>query len=56
MALTCGPGALRRPVLLGIGAVVAALFAWNITQAGIAPFYAVAVKRTPLQPRRPGSA
>jgi len=31
-------------VLLGIAVVAAALFAWNITQAGLAPFYAVAVK------------
>ena len=33
-----------RPVLLAIAAVAAALFAWNITQAGLAPFYSVAVK------------
>lgn len=33
-----------RPVLLGIAAVAAALFAWNITQAELAPFYSVAVK------------
>jgi 4-amino-4-deoxy-L-arabinose transferase-like glycosyltransferase len=33
-----------RPVLLGIGAVGAFLFAWNITRAGLAPFYSVAVK------------
>ena len=33
-----------RPVLLGIGAVAAFLFAWNITRAGLAPFYSVAVK------------
>ena len=33
-----------RPVLLGIAAVAALLFAWNITQAGLAPFYSVAVK------------
>ncbi len=33
-----------RPVLLGIAAVAAVLYAWNITQAGFAPFYSVAVK------------
>src|ERR1700761_5471425 len=33
-----------RPVLLGIAALAALLFAWNITQAGLAPFYSVAVK------------
>lgn len=33
-----------RPVLLGIAAVAALLFALNITQAGLAPFYSVAVK------------
>jgi 4-amino-4-deoxy-L-arabinose transferase-like glycosyltransferase len=33
-----------RPALLGIAAVAALLFAWNITQAGLAPFYSVAVK------------
>jgi 4-amino-4-deoxy-L-arabinose transferase-like glycosyltransferase len=33
-----------RPVLLGIAAVAAALYAWNITRAGLAPFYSVAVK------------
>ena len=33
-----------RPVLLAIAAVAAALYAWNITQAGLAPFYSVAVK------------
>jgi 4-amino-4-deoxy-L-arabinose transferase-like glycosyltransferase len=33
-----------RPVLLAIAAVAAFLFAWNITQAGLAPFYSVAVK------------
>jgi 4-amino-4-deoxy-L-arabinose transferase-like glycosyltransferase len=31
-------------VLLGIAAVAAFLFAWNITRAGLAPFYSVAVK------------
>jgi 4-amino-4-deoxy-L-arabinose transferase-like glycosyltransferase len=33
-----------RPVLLGIAAVAALLYAWNITEAGLAPFYSVAVK------------
>src|SRR6201996_5479990 len=33
-----------RPVLLAIAAVAALLFTWNITQAGLAPFYSVAVK------------
>jgi len=33
-----------RPVLLGIAAVAALLYAWNITEAGFAPFYSVAVK------------
>jgi 4-amino-4-deoxy-L-arabinose transferase-like glycosyltransferase len=33
-----------RPALLGIAAVAALLFAWNITRAGLAPFYSVAVK------------
>jgi 4-amino-4-deoxy-L-arabinose transferase-like glycosyltransferase len=33
-----------RPALLGIAALAAALYAWNITQAGLAPFYSVAVK------------
>ncbi|HEY2240302.1 MAG TPA: glycosyltransferase family 39 protein, partial [Streptosporangiaceae bacterium] len=33
-----------RPALLAIAAVAALLFAWNITQAGLAPFYSVAVK------------
>jgi 4-amino-4-deoxy-L-arabinose transferase-like glycosyltransferase len=31
-------------VLIGIAAVAAFLYAWNITQAGLAPFYSVAVK------------
>jgi 4-amino-4-deoxy-L-arabinose transferase-like glycosyltransferase len=31
-------------VLLAIAAVAAALFAWNIADAGLAPFYSVAVK------------
>jgi 4-amino-4-deoxy-L-arabinose transferase-like glycosyltransferase len=33
-----------RPVLLGIAAVAALLYAWNIRQAGLAPFYSVAVR------------
>src|SRR5882757_8817302 len=33
-----------RPALLGIAAVAAFLYAWNITEAGLAPFYSVAVK------------
>jgi len=33
-----------RPVLLGIAAVAAVLYAWNIRQAGLAPFYSVAVR------------
>ncbi len=33
-----------RPVLLGIAALAALLYAWNITDAGLAPFYSVAVK------------
>jgi 4-amino-4-deoxy-L-arabinose transferase-like glycosyltransferase len=33
-----------RPVLLGIAAVAALLYARNIAQAGLAPFYSVAVK------------
>src|SRR5580692_9706308 len=33
-----------RPALLAIAAVAAALYAWNITRAGLAPFYSVAVK------------
>ncbi len=33
-----------RPALLGIAVVAAVLYAWNITQAGYAPFYSVAVK------------
>jgi 4-amino-4-deoxy-L-arabinose transferase-like glycosyltransferase len=33
-----------RPLLLVIGAVAALLFAWNIADAGLAPFYSVAVK------------
>ena len=33
-----------RPALLAIAAVAALLYAWNIEQAGLAPFYSVAVK------------
>ena len=33
-----------RPTLLVVAAVAAALYAWNIRQAGLAPFYSVAVK------------
>jgi 4-amino-4-deoxy-L-arabinose transferase-like glycosyltransferase len=33
-----------RPALLGIAAVAALLYAWNITRAGYAPVYASAVK------------
>ncbi len=33
-----------RPALLGIAALAALLFAWNIADAGLAPFYSVAVK------------
>ncbi len=39
-----GQPAWARPVLLGIAAAAAFLYAWNITQAGLAPFYSVAVK------------
>jgi 4-amino-4-deoxy-L-arabinose transferase-like glycosyltransferase len=33
-----------RPALLAIAALAAVLYAWNIQQAGLAPFYSVAVK------------
>jgi 4-amino-4-deoxy-L-arabinose transferase-like glycosyltransferase len=33
-----------RPALLAIAAIAALLYAWNITNAGLAPFYSVAVK------------
>jgi hypothetical protein len=33
-----------RPALLAVAAAATALYAWNITQAGLAPFYSVAVK------------
>lgn len=36
--------AWARPALLAVAAVAAALFAWNIADAGLAPFYSVAVK------------
>ena len=36
--------AWARPALLGIAGLAALLYAWNITQAGLAPFYSVAVK------------
>ncbi|MCL2584884.1 MAG: glycosyltransferase family 39 protein [Streptosporangiales bacterium] len=36
--------AWARPLLLVTGAIAAALFAWNIADAGLAPFYSVAVK------------
>ena len=36
--------AWARPALLGVAAVAAVLYAWNITRAGYAPFYSVAVK------------
>jgi 4-amino-4-deoxy-L-arabinose transferase-like glycosyltransferase len=39
-----GQPAWARPALLGIAAAAALLYAWNITSAGLAPFYSVAVK------------
>jgi 4-amino-4-deoxy-L-arabinose transferase-like glycosyltransferase len=39
-----GQPSWARPALLGVAAVAAFLYAWNITQAGLAPFYSVAVK------------
>src|SRR5260370_16085726 len=39
-----GQPAWARPVLLCIAAVAALFYAWNITGAGLAPFYSVAVK------------
>jgi 4-amino-4-deoxy-L-arabinose transferase-like glycosyltransferase len=39
-----GQPAWARPALLGIAAVAALLYARNLTQAGLAPFYSVAVK------------
>jgi 4-amino-4-deoxy-L-arabinose transferase-like glycosyltransferase len=39
-----GQPSWARPVLLGIAALAALLYARNITQAGLAPFYSVAVK------------
>jgi hypothetical protein len=37
-------GPAPRPVLLGIAAVAALPYARNIAEAGLAPFYSVAVK------------
>ena len=37
-----------RPVLLGIAAAAAALYARNLTDAGFAPFYSAAVKSMSL--------
>ena len=39
-----GQPAWARPALLGIAAVATLLYAWNIADAGLAPFYSVAVK------------
>jgi 4-amino-4-deoxy-L-arabinose transferase-like glycosyltransferase len=39
-----GQPAWARPTLLGVAAVAALLYAWNIADAGLAPFYSVAVK------------
>jgi 4-amino-4-deoxy-L-arabinose transferase-like glycosyltransferase len=39
-----GQPSWARPVLLGVAAAAALLYARNITQAGLAPFYSVAVK------------
>ena len=39
-----GQPAWARPALLGIAAAAALLYAWNLTRAGLAPFYSVAVK------------
>jgi 4-amino-4-deoxy-L-arabinose transferase-like glycosyltransferase len=39
-----GQPSWARPVLLAIAALAAALYAWNIANAGLAPFYSVAVK------------
>jgi 4-amino-4-deoxy-L-arabinose transferase-like glycosyltransferase len=36
--------AWARPTLLGIAAVALVLYAWHITDAGLAPFYSTAVK------------
>ena len=39
-----GQPAWSRPALLVIAALAACLFGWNISQAGLSPFYSVAVK------------
>jgi 4-amino-4-deoxy-L-arabinose transferase-like glycosyltransferase len=39
-----GQPAWARPALLGIAAVAALLYAWNISSAGLPPFYSVAVR------------
>ena len=39
-----GQPSWARPALLGIAAVAALLYAWNIADAGLSPFYSVAVK------------
>ncbi len=39
-----GQPAWARPALLGIAALAALLYAWNLRTAGYAPFYSVAVK------------
>ncbi len=39
-----GQPSWARPTLLGIAAVAALLYAWNIADAGLSPFYSVAVK------------
>jgi 4-amino-4-deoxy-L-arabinose transferase-like glycosyltransferase len=39
-----GQPAWARPLLLTIAGLAAVLYAWNITNAGLAPYYAVAVK------------
>jgi 4-amino-4-deoxy-L-arabinose transferase-like glycosyltransferase len=41
---SAGQPSWARPALLGIAAIAALLYARNITQAGLAPFYSVAVK------------
>ena len=44
LAVPRRPAAWARPALLGIAAVAALLYARNIAEAGLAPFYSVAVK------------
>jgi 4-amino-4-deoxy-L-arabinose transferase-like glycosyltransferase len=39
-----GQPAWARPLLLAIAGLAAVLYAWNIASAGLAPYYAVAVK------------